>query len=573
MPKIESRKDEFARLLGTDLPEEELEDLLTTAKAELDEPVNADGVIKFELNDTNRPDLWSTPGLARQLRMYRGGAAPIYDFVSRKGEERDAGDRVIEVEKSVQGVRPYVVGFEFHGPAVTEETLEDIIQAQEKLTWNFGQKRRAVAMGVYRSDLFSYPIRYRAVEPTSVSFTPLGHEAPMDMATILAEHEKGKEFGGILDGVDRYPLIVDAEGGVLSFPPVINSADIGAVQPGDTTLFVELTGTDIYTLTLACSIVAADLADLGFEIRPLRVRYPFDTPLGREIVTPFYFQQPQQTHVSYASKLLGREVTADESVEGLSRIGVKAEAKDSVILAYPPVYRNDYLHSVDVIEDIMIGLGMDSFEPDMSSEFTVGRLSATERYSRRIKSILVGLGFQEMVFNYLASFDELVGRMYPQDEHDEAARRLVRISNPVSEKFEYVRSSAIPSLLGAESVSANAVYPHHIFEVGKTVTIAPDTTAGTATHNSLCMMTADAEADFNTVTSHVSAFLYYLNLGYSLRAAEDARFIPGRAAEVVIRDEAVGILGEIHPRVLTNWGIEVPCVVFEMTFDSLVEGH
>ncbi len=570
MPKIESRKDEFVRLLGVDLPDPDLAELLTTAKAELDEPVNAEGIVKFELNDTNRPDLWSTPGLARQLRIYRGGDAPRYDFVSRRDQMQAAGQRVVEVEDSTQAVRPYVVAFEFHGPALTEEALEDIIQSQEKVSWNFGQKRRAIAMGVYRSDLFSYPVRFRAVDPTSVSFTPLGMERPMDLAEILRVHEKGKEFGWIMKGMDRYPLLIDADGRVLSFPPVINSADIGAVEPGDTTLFVELTGTDIYTLTLACSIVAADLADLGYEIRPVRIRYPYDTPLGREIVTPFYFQQPQQTHVSHASKLLGREVTAEEGVEGLRRVGIRAEAKDNVILAYPPIYRNDFLHSVDVVEEIMIGMGMDAFEPDMSSEFTVGRLSPVDRFSRQIKSILVGLGFQEMVFNYLASYDELVLRMYPEEQRDEMAKELVRISNPVSEKYEYVRNSALPLLLESESVSANAVYPHHMFEVGKAVTVAEGTVQGTATHNTAAFLTADAEADFNTVTAQLTALMYFLNTEYTLSEATDRRFIPGRAASVNVDGERIGIIGEVHPRVLTAWGIEVPCAVCEIFFDTLL---
>ncbi|MFW5729801.1 MAG: phenylalanine--tRNA ligase subunit beta, partial [Spirochaetota bacterium] len=519
MPKIESRKDEFVRLLGVDLPDAELEELLTTAKAELDEPVNAEGVVKFELNDTNRPDLWSTPGLARQLRIYRGGAAPAYGFVSRREQMQDAGDRLVEVEESTRNVRPYVVAFEFHGPALTEETLEDIIQSQEKVSWNFGQKRRAIAMGVYRSDFFSYPVRFRAVEPASVGFTPLGMERSMNLAEILREHEKGKEFGWILEGMDQYPLLIDADGHVLSFPPVINSADIGAVEPGDTTLFVELTGTDIYTLTLACSIVAADLADLGYEIRPVRIRYPYDTPLGREIVTPYYFQQPQQINVSYASKLLGRAITAEEGVAGLRRVGIHAEAKDNVILAHPPVYRNDFLHSVDVVEEIMIGMGMDAFEPDMSSEFTVGRLSPTDRFSRRIKSILVGLGFQEMVFNYLASYDELVTRMYPEEQRNDVVKELVRISNPVSEKYEYVRNSALPLLLESESVSANAVYPHHMFEVGKAVTVAEGSVQGTITHNTAAFLTADAEADFNTVTAQLTALMYFLNTEYTLSEA------------------------------------------------------
>jgi phenylalanyl-tRNA synthetase beta chain len=97
-------------------------------------------------------------------------------------------------------------------------------------------------------------------------------------------------------------------------------------------------------------------------------------------------------------------------------------------------------------------------------------------------------------------------------------------------------------------------------------------------------MTADADADFNTVTANLTALFYYLNWNYRVHAAEDPRFIPGRAAEIVVSgapeegaggtadgagEQVVGIFGEVHPRVLTNWGIEVPCVVCEIVFDPL----
>ena len=78
MPKIEVNEKLFFTLLGEKYSYDTLEERLVCGKAELDEKPNPDEpeetrTIKIELNDTNRPDLWSTGGIARQLKLHRGG--------------------------------------------------------------------------------------------------------------------------------------------------------------------------------------------------------------------------------------------------------------------------------------------------------------------------------------------------------------------------------------------------------------------------------------------------------------------------------------------------------------------
>ncbi len=83
MPKIEVDDRTLFRLLGKRLNKDDLAELLTAAKAELDDWVPEENLLKIELNDTNRPDLWSTAGLGRQLRGFLGGEIPGYDFFFR----------------------------------------------------------------------------------------------------------------------------------------------------------------------------------------------------------------------------------------------------------------------------------------------------------------------------------------------------------------------------------------------------------------------------------------------------------------------------------------------------------
>ncbi|MDR0409949.1 MAG: phenylalanine--tRNA ligase subunit beta, partial [Spirochaetaceae bacterium] len=223
MPKIEVNEALFFSLVGKHWKKrEELEDALCCAKAELDEDSDkslpeTERVLKIELNDTNRPDLWGTAGCARQLHIYHGGKIPFYPFFSIPGDMKDARMRVV-VEASVEKVRPWLAGFIAHGNEVTDPGLRDMIQTQEKLSWNYGRKRRAISMGVYRSSLIKWPIHYRAVNPLSVSFVPLQWElcegveteTPLTLIEILKKHPKGREYAFIQEHEPEHPLLVDA---------------------------------------------------------------------------------------------------------------------------------------------------------------------------------------------------------------------------------------------------------------------------------------------------------------------------------------------------------------------------
>ena len=185
MPKIEVYEEPFYSLLGRKMSAEELEDLLVVAKAELDERVPEEGLIKIELNDTNRPDLWSTAGLARELRSYitenLTEKKRAYDFFSRLGDLKDAGDRWIEVDPGLKEIRPFIAAFVAEGRAIDDPLLKDIIQSQEKLCWNYGQKRKSIAMGVYRTELMKFPVRYEAAHPDKTRVVPLEMEKELSL--------------------------------------------------------------------------------------------------------------------------------------------------------------------------------------------------------------------------------------------------------------------------------------------------------------------------------------------------------------------------------------------------------
>ena len=583
MPKIEVDRSSFFAYLGKSCSDSELETLLSVAKAELDE--STDSTIKIELNDTNRPDLWSATGLARLLRIYESGVHPEYPFFSSIDKKQESGNLEVKVDANLKEIRPYVVAFVADEQAVDEAILNDIIQTQEKLCWNFGQKRKAIAMGVYRSDRIHYPVHYRAVDPDKTRFIPLGFDKPMSLREINTQHPKGQEYGHIVANYPLFPLLCDDNNDVLSYPPVINSAGIGAVTVGTRELFIELTGGDMKNLLLAASIVACNLADGGFTIRPVRVNYPFDTEFGRQITIPYYFQEPQAANITTINKLLGIDLSRKDIQTGLVRMGNRVEFKDDRAIVRPPAYRNDFLHEVDVVEDVMIGRGLDSFIPELPHDPTLGRLTKEEEFMRRVRDLLVGLGFQEMIFNYLGATRDHIYRMHPQLADIQSRLKegeslddyivdssIIHVLNPMSENYAVLRNSILPNLLHAESISGQAAYPHNIFEVGKTTCLDADEVYGTRSKNTLAYLVADKDAGFNLLSSQISTFFYYINRDYRLEEIDDQRFIPGRAAMLMVKNQCTGIFGELHPGVLDNWSIDIPVSACEIDLDILLRG-
>jgi phenylalanyl-tRNA synthetase beta chain len=411
-------------------------------------------------------------------------------------------------------------------------------------------------------------VSYRLVKPDEARFTPLGFEDKLSLREILAVHPKGVEYGPSLAGHDRLPLLADQEGQVLSLPPVINSREIGEVQVGDQALFVEVTGTDLPMVLLTLNILAVNLADRGAAIEPIEVVYPYETRFGKNVRTPLDFGKARSIPLKLVETALGESLDAEQTREALQTYGYEAGAARGKLSAKLPPYRNDLMHAVDVVEDIAISRGYGTFAPVMPSQFTVGSLSRLEQVSDQVRDLMVGLGFQEIISNIMASRPELIGRMRLADS---AWGQVVEVENVMSQSYSCLRQWITPSLLRVEAASSRAFYPHRLFEVGEIA--VPDSTQelGSRTVLALGALIAHANANFSEAHSCLDVLLFYLNCAYALEPVGHPSFLEGRAGRILIQGRPAGLIGELHPEVLEQWEIAMPTVVFELEVDRLAE--
>ncbi len=564
MPTISLQRDDLEALIaGPDekparIPVDQLEQWLMLVKGELKGHNPETGELRIELQDSNRPDLWCCEGIARQIRIKQRGEADPYPFFKRS--EKVAGKLVV--------APGFVAACAAVGYRVTAAGLSQLIQTQEKLADIFGRKRRTVSIGLYRLSRIVFPVSYDLVKPDDVRFTPLGMETLMTLREILMVHPKGVEYGGIVGGHDRVPVLRDAKGQVLSFPPIINSREIGEVQVGDHELFVEVTGTDLPMVALTLNIFAANLADRGAVITPVEIQSPVSTAFGRRWNTPVDFGKPRTIPLKSIESALGEALGGKEVVGALTSYGYRAKSIGRKVTVQLPPYRNDLLHTVDVVEDVAISQGYARFAPVMPSQFTVGGLSRLEQMADRVRHLMVGMEFQEIISNIMGSHREFCTRM--RLDGTEWAK-VVEVDNVMSLSYSCLRQWITPSLLQVEANSSRAFYPHRMFEVGEVAVPDKAVDVGSRTVTVLGAVMAHAGAHFSEIHSCLDLLLYYLDRPFTLEPVAHPSFLDGRAGQIVSGGRVIGLLGELHPEVLEQWQIGVPAVALELEIDRLLD--
>ncbi len=556
MPTISIFQEDFSQLVGQLASMEDIEKWLPLVKGEVKDVSHDTGEMRIELQDTNRPDLWCVEGIARQIRAVLTGSLLPYSFFSSRGRTK----RRIQVLQGMETVRPFVAACASLSYSMTQEGLAQCIQTQEKLADAFGRKRETVSIGLYRLASIAFPVTYGLVKPDEVRFTPLGFEEKMTPHEVLTLHPKGLEYGGILTNCERLPLLWDTNGQVLSFPPIINSRELGEVHIGNTDLLVEVTGTDLSMVVLALNIFASNLADRGATIEPIDIVYPYETTMGKTVRTPLDMGSAQSVSVQAIEQALGMSLGVKAIQAALASYGYQVKATRQSVSVKLPAYRNDFMHVMDVAEDVAITRGYDSFSPIMPQTFTVGALSQQEQTSDRLRDLLVGFGFQEMFSNILASRQEFVERMRLADTEHEL---LVEVDNVMSLTYACLRPSILPCLLRVEALSPRVFYPHLLFEVGEVAQVDREADVGSRTILSLAAISAHPGANFSEMHSYLDLLMYYMAWPYDLEPVSHPSFLDGRGGQIRCQDQMVGYIGEFHPEVLEAWQIDMPTSGFE----------
>ncbi len=549
MPKYDVRQSDLEHLVGKKFTLEEIENILFDLKAELDD--YEDGIITVDYSDTNRPDVWSVEGLAREMRGYLGieTGLPRYELTPSGAE--------VHVDPSVGKVRPFVAAAIVKDVNLGVPGYEQLIQLQDKIMLTYGRKRKRVAIGTHNADLIHFPARYTTAKPDAISFVPLWESREMTLREVLEYHEKGREYTHLLEGLERYPVLLDAEDRVISFPPIINSNDIGNIGPETKNIFIDVTGTDEKAVLTALNAVVAALAERGGRIESVKVVYP-----DRVVEAPDLSPKEFIISKAYAERVSGLRFTDDEFRKLLerARYSVKSVDGDKWTVIYP-AYRADIMHQRDMVEDIIIAYGYNRVEPKKPAFFTRGGASEYTKLEDAVKELLIGASAQEIATFILTSRSVV-----------ERAKHIpvVVLQNPMTETFSLVRPALLPTVLDVLSANTGEEYPQKVFEVGDVVVSSESSPTGTRTEQHVCYALAASEATYTDARQVLEFLLDQLGVNYRLKESDKPWYVSGRSADVVVGGEVIGHIGEVHPEVLESFGIGMPVVAFEISLSKVL---
>ena len=557
MPTVEVEREDLEFLLGLKLPvdPEKLDELLSFIKGEVKYADEEE--IHIDVKDSNRADLWSVEGIARALK----GMLNIEKGLKRY-EVAGSSNVEVTVDPRLRNIRPYIACAVIKNVKLSDAAIRHIMRFQDKMDQTYGRSRRRTSIGLYDFDLITPPLRYTVSKPNETRFVPLGFSEELTLAEILEKHPKGIEYGHIVKPFSTWPIFIDSKSKVLSFPPIINSNDLGRVTKATGNVLVEVTGTSYKTVLYTLTNITAALADRGGAIYSAEIHYPYGNL--KRAVTPDLKTEKMSISVDYIREVIGIPLTIQE-VTGLlerARYGVSKAAENEIIVEIP-CYRPDIMHPIDIVEDIAIAYDLNRMEPKWPQISTVGGLSRETRLRNLVRELMVGLGYQEILTFTLTNPDVLFKRMNIPPE------RVVEVANPKVSSMTCLRSWLLPNLMEFLSRNTHVEYPQRIFEVGYCVLHDEKRTNKTRDVEKLACVTIHSNAGFSEAKSALDALLTNLGVGYQLKETTHGSFIEGRVGKIIIREEAVGLIGEIHPLVLQNWSLENPAAAFEINLNKI----
>ncbi|MBS3055208.1 MAG: phenylalanine--tRNA ligase subunit beta [Candidatus Aenigmarchaeota archaeon] len=545
MPKLEISQSDLCSLIGKKIPIESLKQNILYAKGEID-GVEED-TLKVDLKDSNRPDLWSAEGIAREIKGRVTSKVGLPEYKIKRG------NLVVHVDKKVSRVRPLTVCAVVRDLKINKQVLSQMIQLQEKVATTFGRNRKEVAIGVYDFHKIKPPITYTTVQPEGIRFVPLEFKEEMTPKEILERHPKGKEFGHLLSGYNEYPIFIDSANQVLSMPPIINSDHTGKVDEETRDVFIECSGYNFKFLVPALNVIVSALADRGAKIESVKVEYH-----NKSVMTPDLLPKKAVVDIDYVNKVSGLKLKPKDIVKLLLQARYNPVIKGKRIEVHYPAYRQDIMHPRDVVEDVIISYGYNKVEPLPIKYKTLGKMNEMEEASEKIGRIMSKLGMQEIMSYTLTNKDHLFRKMNVKEE------KIVEIENPVSANWNIFRNWMIPSLMEFFSNNQHVKYPQKIFEIGNVVAVDEKQETRTRDIRKLAAAIADSKLGYHDIVAVLDGFMRSWKKKYRLRKTSHSSFIEGRMAEILVDKKTVGVIGEIRPEVLLNWKLEMPVCVFEL---------
>lgn len=535
--------------LGIDIKKETLINILPMLGSDI-EDIDVE-TIKVEFFP-NRPDQLSVEGVSRSLKGFISQEVGLPKYIVEKSNEK------VFVDNELKKIRPYIAFALIENVDLTKNKLKEIMDFQENLHWVIGRDRKKVAIGIHNLDVVNGPFKYIATDPNENSFVPLEHEKKLTPDKILESHEKGSKYSHLISIYDKYPLIIDKNNNVLSMPPIING-ELTKLTEDTKNIIVDVTGTDEKAVNQTLNIICSSFGEVGGKIKSLEVIYD-----DKIEITPDLTPKKRSLRISKVNELTGLNLNGEEIAKLLLKARMEGKLlNDEEFVVEIPAYRVDILHEVDLVENVAIQHCINKIEGKLPDVATIAYENNWFESDKKIRDVLIGLGFQEVMSLMLTSEESHYKKMKQvEDEH-------VEVAKPITIDRTMIRKSLINSLMEFLEDNKHEDLPQKIFEIGDVLYIDKSKETNIKTIKKVAGAICHSSANFTEIKSTVATVLANLGYDMTVESSDNPTFIKGRVANVTgesANGKINGFFGEVSPEVITNFELEYPVITFELTF-------
>ena len=599
MPTIIVNRDALFKAIGQSFTDEEFENLCFEFGIELDDVTSEQEIMKNEQKKedknlstetlykievaANRYDLLCLEGLALALRVFLSKQKmPEIKPLNILPEE----ERQLIVYDSVNDVRPIGLCAILRDINFTDEMLKSFMDLQDKLHNNICRGRKLVSMGTHDLDTVKGPFSYRALSPEKIHFVPLNREEEVNgdgLMSLLKDDPKLGKYLYLLEGKEKYPVMMDSNGVIMSLPPIINSQHTKMTLNTHNVL-LDITGIDL----TKCEIVLNTLIAMfsvycknPFTVEEIKVINQ-KTEEGK--IYPDLTPRKFQVDINYVKTITGiYDILPEKITKLLEKMELSAKILNpNEIEVLAPITRSDILHPCDIAEDLAISYGYNNIKKELTTTKTHGVQQPYNKLADLFRDEMAMGGYVEFLTMALLSHKDMFTNLLSEKRDD----KTVQILYSKSKEFEYIRSSLIPGILKSiEGNKANQL-PFKIFEISDVVEINQETEVGAVNRRKLCFAYTNTVSAMEIVQGMVDLLMKKIGLGfnsknvekkYYIKKSENKIFFEDRQAEIyILNDIKVGIYGIVHPKVIKNFGIKNPVTLCEidlqLIMDLIIEG-
>jgi phenylalanyl-tRNA synthetase beta chain len=540
-----------------------------------------DDVLEFEVSP-NRPDNMCVYGIARELHAVTGSPLapdPAADDAPAEGSGRapqllpvtvtdpELCPRFsVRVFTDVQ-VGPSPLWLKARLMAIGQRPINNVVDITNYVMLLLGQPMHA-----YDLDRVAGPaIEVRRARERERIVTLDGEERVLDSDAVLVCDAGGPTgIGGIMGGaaseVSDTTTRVAMEAATWNGPNILRTSTKLGLRTEASSRFERQLHPE---LALAAQRLAARLmVELcGASMVPGTIDVAEPVPPPRRLTL----------RSKRVEGLLGEQIEPQEAATLLERLGFGAEQADGDLDVEVPYFRDgDVQREADLIEEVARVHGLNRLASTLPArERAVGGLTRTQKLRRTAADLLQGRGLSEIItFSFVSPGVTAKLRLPP----DDARTRVLLITNPLSEDQSAMRTMLLPGLLAtARRNVARDQASLALFEIGRVfLSNGPDIQPEERLHLGVLLAgeltpktwRSDPRlADFYVVKGLLAGVLEALGVDWRLVDGGPAFLHPGRAAEVLIDANDAGYLGEVHPQVARDFGLEElerPPAVFEI---------